>query len=236
METINTLAAKYNLFTENNLPKEWQSYWNDHMNGYQQAKEISIPEFFTNTKNFECGLFFKCLKSEGNYYHIEYCGILVKSKNSNLLCMLQKGWRTNDKYTLTPLHELINEYSRNIDHYSRQEIYNKTIKPNLIGVFTEKKVSEWVNYCHDLLIAYKDKNEVVNNKAVEAEKKVTNFINSLNGNCTVQVHDTSKDNKCWYIQTQMFYVTFKLDLKSGFLSEIIKFEGNLENITTIANK
>ena len=233
MNNLKTIAAQFNLFEENNLPQDYQNYWDNQMNEYNKAKGVVLPQFLVDNSNFEIGLFFKCevqdKETENEYKYIEHSYILVKSKDSEIICILQFDSKSK-KYYLHPYYELIAKFNRGLSSYERQDVYNKLreIEPNYIGVFTEKKLNDWLNFCTIKLKALEDKYNEVCGKNEEGRQTVLNFIKSLNGKCEVKEFKNS-----WFIKTKFFSVEFNLDVQSGYLDKKIRFEGNLNDIIEI---
>lgn len=229
MKNIHEIAKDFNLFTESNLPKDYQDYWNTNMNDYRKAKGIVIPEFILNSPNYESGLFFRCdiqdKGTEKEYKYIEHSYILVKHKDSNLLLMLQRN--RQDKYYLYPYYGLLHKY-HSISSYEIAAVRNSLTEPMYIGVFSEKKLFAWVEYCINYVNASEAKYNEITSKTNDKEKEVKDFIASLNGNCEVMEY-----KETWYIKTKLFDITFNLDKQSGYLSKKITFNGTLEDITKI---
>jgi hypothetical protein len=236
---IETLAANFNLFTTENLPEKFKAYYNERIETNEYKKNVGlIPEFILNNSNYESGIFWECrIQDEGTKkecYYIEHSYKLVLKKDSSTLLMLMSNYNTKGKFCLHPYFGELRSLENKIDSYKKRYEIEKLKKPCLIGVFSEKKLNDWVNYCNDYINTLKALNNEISEKNKVAEKEINDFINSLNGKCTVRVWEAKyNDYKSWCIETELFEVNFKLTEESGYLQQEIKFKGNLNNVAAI---
>jgi len=231
MKNLNEIASQYNLFQSNKIPKDWIEYWDNNMNDYQKSKGIVLPQFIVENKNFEIGLFFECkiqdAGTDKEFKYIDNNYILVKYIHSETICIVKYESRSK-KYILNPLYNLYSKYY-NVLGSMRNEVYKSVNSPNLIGVFTEKKLIDWVTYCTDLVNAFESKYNEVNNKINDGQIEIDNFIKSLDGkNAKIERFK----NKT-YIETNLFYISLTLDSQSGYLSNEIRYKGGLKDIIEI---
>ena len=226
-QNIHTLAAKFNFFSKENIPAEFREYWN--LSPRIRGEHIIIPEGLKNLKNIEVDLFFKCVKEE-EYNTIQGNYILVKLKSSDLLCVLNSY---KEKYRLHPYWEYIREAGLGLDSYKISKITNEQISPNKIGVFTEKKISDWVTYCENYINALKTAAQTVESTNNKHKKEIEDFINSLDKVKEVRVE--RYENRTT-VYTPLFTVDFKLFSGSGYLEKKIVFSGNINDVSKILNK
>ena len=228
---LNQKCAELNLFTFGNIPTQWTKpqklgdstfdYSEKVNNNYTLPSEILYK--------YEHGLFWDCRKqlknnsNEVELYYIERSQILFLSPKGNLVRLISyKG-----KYSFSPDYSHFREVER-VSHYKRKDIYEKSglKEPNNIGVFTEKKINEWLEYCDNLIDLNKSIVEGANDKNKQIEQQIENFINSVK--CNVQKWSNNTD-----VVTEHFRVTFTHDKQSQYLSKKIEFKGTLEDIQRI---
>jgi hypothetical protein len=232
MKTIQAIAAQYNLYLQSDLPKEYKEYWDNRMNEYNKGLKVAIPQFIVDNPNFDVGLFFECrIQDEGTekeYKYIEHNYILVKREGSDLICMLKSN--NKGKYYLYPYYSLLRKFISDISNHETKEVYEELLRkePNLIGVFTEKKLNDWFDHCQLKVHLFKQKYEEINGKSEESKQIVLDFIEKLGDKCTVKQH-----KNWWAVETKHFYVDFTLDYQSGWLDQKIRFKGKLQSIIDI---
>jgi hypothetical protein len=236
MNNLKNKAAELNLYVSNEIPKEYTQsqilngstfdYSDKVNNNYTLPSEI--------LQKYEHGLFWECRKQYTNtepqqveLYYIEHSRLLFLSPKGNLL-RLVKDRQNKYSFSLDYSHyKEVQKVSYNTRILAQKE--SNLIEPNKIGVFTDKKIIDWLNYC--------DKEAELNNKIVQEsnnknkdiEAEIQNFINSVP--CKVSKWDNKTD-----IQTKYFRVLFTHDKSSQYLSKQITFSGLLTDIINIENK
>lgn len=236
------LAAKEGLFTVNNIPYTHSEYFNERIKDskYHNGSECVIPDYLTDNKNIECNIFFECkIQDEGTpeqLYFIERYYILLKRKDDNFFCMLQSGYHTKGKFYLHPFYSFT-KFAYKIENYKRTEAIKKLSEPNLIGVFTDKKIDSWFNYCNGYINTLKGLLNTVEDKNKEQRELVNNFYTSLkDDNKSTHTYTSNGDREITTIKCNFFTVRFELYFMSGYMNKTISFEGGLNEIINITNK
>jgi hypothetical protein len=191
------------------------------MNLQEKAKQLgftpndrqSIIPFISD--KFEDGYFYN---ETGNYEVY-----LVKKKDSDLVFWLRES---KGKYKLF----LVHEQNLGLSYYSLRHLEFEAKEPNEIGVFTEKKILDWLAYGEAKFLAEKRLLEQVNyNNAIilaeieEFARKVKSNVDSLGGG-----------NK--RVSTKNFTVNFTIDTHIGSVSNEIKFIGKLDDVVKLLNQ
>lgn len=224
MKTLKELAAEHNLYQLNDIPPQWCGEYCRKDGGRE------IPDFLKNLQGYEVGNFFKCkIQDKGTpkeLYFIEYhTEILLKKNGSDLLIRLNED-TYRKKYTFYPYWDYLHKY-HNISYYKKQDALKNLKEPDQIGIFSEKKVEDWVKYCHDYIKIMDNLYNEVEEKNAVIEKDIQNFINSLEG-CKVSTYQ----NKT-YIETDLFEIQFEHFKDQNYLSQNITFKGTLQDIVKI---
>ena len=235
METLKQITSKLNLFTFSDIPKEYtqKQILNGSTFDYSEKanNDFVLPSEILN--KYEHGLFWECRKqykndkpTEVELYYIEHSRILFLSPKGNLIRFVKDR---NNKYSFSLDYSHYREV-QNVSYYQREEARKKSgiVEPNYIGVFTDKKVNDWLNYCDQEAELNKQIVDSSNDKNQEIEKEIETFINSMP--CEV-----SKWNNNTEIKTNLFKIVFTHDKKSQYLSKKIEFTGTLKDITKIEN-
>lgn len=224
-ETLSTILAKKNWHQADRIPKGWE--------GLEIRKaQFYLPDFFTSSGNYETGIFYNCLSSTNykgeSYNYIEGVELFIKHIDSNIVMTMRHNGK--NKYTFFPAWFQMFK-SHNISSHQRTKAVEAINIPNSIGVFTEKKMFEWVKYCENYVSALNNALNEVENKNNDLEKEIESFIKSLQGDCKVE-----RWAKYTIVQTSFFIVEFSIDKSCGYLSKKIQFNGNLKEIISITNK
>jgi hypothetical protein len=229
MSTLKSLAQKFNLYTSSDLPDVYKKYYNEMCENTQVTK-VKVPDL--EYPDFDLDLFFECRVQDAGtnkeLYYIERYYIIVKHKSSDVLFMLMTN--NQGKFYLHPYYGQSYKYN-GIDPYKKNELLSTIKEPHYIGVFSERKLVDWVKYGIQYMATLESLYIQVN-EANEAHKKnIDLFISSLNGDCKINHYDNS-----WHITTKLFDVTFNLDKRNGYLSHNIIFKGGLTSVAEIVNK
>ena len=224
MKDLKTILSENKWFPADGRPQGWENL--------EIRKPIFfIPEFFTTSKYYETGIFYNCLTStnwegrENNY--IEGVELFIKHVESNTVITMrgQKG-----KYSFYPAW--FHMFKSNvISSHQRMKAIESIDKPNLIGVFTDKKMFEWVKYCENYINALNSALNEVENKNAELENEIENFIKDLKGKCKVE-----RWAKYTIVQNDYFRVEFSIDKSCGYLSKKIQYNGDLQGIVFLTNQ
>ena len=232
-------ASEYNYYTLENIPvnvlaDEWFA------KSYDFKKELfaknSIPEGLESIPDIEVYAFakvneqfknnFKDEAKEHELYYIDHFYTLIYSEKLNLLCQLMNR---NGKYYLFPLYDVVNKLHHKTSYEQRKPFLSQIKEPNMIGVFTAKKINDWLNYCIDYVAKCEECLNSVTNKSSENQKIIDETIKSLGG-CNVHKYNNSTE-----IQTPLFRITFELLDNGAYLRKKIEYTGTIGDIIKIIN-
>lgn len=222
---LKTLAASFNLYQLQDIPAR---YKNDYFEHRINCGHKDIPADLLNIKSIEIGLFYEC-KQDTNYknevtYYVDHSFILIKEINSPVLCMLMAN--SSNKYWLHPYYSLIHKY-HGISSYKRNDTIKALKEPNMIGVFNEKKVKDWFNYCYSYITALEDLYNLYNSENEKIEQSIKEFIQNNKG-CEVSTYNNITD-----ITAGLFRIRFTHHKDQKYLNTEITFKGTLNDITKI---
>ena len=228
-------ASELNYYTLETIP---QNVLNDDWfaKSYEfkteQFNKIIIPNELKNIDDIEVFVFAKISEQfENNFkdetikkhelYYIDNFYILVYSKKLDLICQLMNR---NGKYCFHPLYEVLNKLQYKTSYEQRKPFLNQLKEPNQIGVFTPKKVNDWLLYCIDYIAKSKECLNSINSKLIENQKIIDDTIKSLKG-CEVRKYHSST-----VIKTPLFTISFELLNNGSYLSQKIKYTGTINDI------
>lgn len=228
MKTLDQLAKEFNLYRPDNIPAIYRN--NDNFEHRIKIGHKEIPEFLTSLKGYEAGLYYEC-KQDTNYegivtYYVDHAHILLRENNSELVVMLMNN---KGKFYFHPYYDILRKYN-SISHYMRDETLKSLKEPNLIGSFTEKKVKDWLFYCHMYIIVLDSLYDSVNDKNQKIEEEIKAFCDSLPG------AKISENRNVTYIETHLFSVRFEHIKEERYLKKDIRFNGDLSDIILITNE
>ena len=134
----------------------------------------------------------------------------------------------NKKYHFELDFDVMHKY-HTINYKYQNEAIIDIIRPNDIGVFTQKKINDWINYIEKkiraldiLLIKHSQSN-------VNLQKQIDDFI------CSIPKKTISTYQNKTRIHGQYFDVTFELDTENSNLHRTIEYKGGLSNVTKFEN-
>lgn len=219
-------GAEINYFTPDNLPAEAleNQYFKERLNGYlQRYADIKIPEALLP---FGAVALFKLDRDTTGagetLFYVDYPGvhICLLSPAGNMCQLISR----NGKYEFFPVYPVVNRLHRTTSYVFRKPFLEKVKEPNKIGVFTPRKVADWLSYCDQYISACKEaENSLLSNKA-KNEQKIRTIIDALPG-CKVRSYQNST-----YIETKIFCIDFELCDNGNYLGQKIQFRGTLEDI------
>lgn len=234
MKTIEEIAANYSYFTFDSMPEyvknddyfsrqlEWKT---------KQFYQINIPDGILACKNVRVGVFaevreqFKNITNEHELFYIEHFPILIFSEKISIPLMLM---RDREKFYLHPLYSEVYKAQGNTTYNQRRERMSRLKEPNKIGVFTENKISAWVDYCIEYLAACNEVRLAVENKKAENLAYIESVIAATDCKAVERYHDIT------VIKTNYFSIEFELQDNGNYLRKKITFNGTIETI--IQNK
>ena len=225
MKNLKAVAAEFNLFQVADIPAK---YVNDNYDHRVKCGDYNMPEFITGLKGYESGLFYEC-KQDADYkgvitYYIDHSYLLLKKEGSGIMLMVMKD--RNNKYYLHPHYYHLRKYN-GINYHIKGEALKAIKEPNYIGVFTEKKIIAWIEYCENYIQILENVYNEVNNKNDEIKAKIAAFIASVPG-CKVSTYSNTTD-----VETKLFRVRFDHFKDQKYLSTKIDFKGDLSDITEV---
>lgn len=228
MKTLNELAAKFDLYQVKDIGEAWKKDKELFDHRIKCGTQI-IPEFMLTLPTYEVGLFYQCqIQDKGTakeIHYIEHSYIIVRRKDNDLLMMLKQ--ERNNKYYLYPYYNYMHKY-HDIDYNLRNTATKGMNEPNHIGVFTEKKVNDWTEYCVKFIAAHENLLTSVNDKNTGIENEITDFIAS------VQPCEVDKwQNRYTDVTTEHFKVRFEHFRDQNYLNTQITFKGTLKDIAEL---
>lgn len=235
---LQEIASKFNLFTYEGMTQEYKDIFDNKLNDYSKKPRFTIPEFFNNNPSFEIGIYYQCkvedARTDKEYKYIEHNYILVKYINSELIFILSDIWNKQGKFSLYPYYEYFNKFN-SISNSLKNAVREKENEPNYIGVFSDKKVIQWVTYQERQINALNALLIEVNNKNIENENFVNDFIKKLGDKATVSKWE-NRTQKHYNIHTALFDVYFTIHLDINYLEKKISFKGDINEIIKITSK
>ena len=224
-------AKKFNLYQLQDIPDIYKT--DSHYEHRIQCNKKEIPSELTYMECISVGLFYECkqdtnYKNETNYY-IEHSYILCIGENTPLLMLQGNDYRNKGKYYFNPYYGIMHKY-QNINYEIRNESIKELKEPNRIGVFTDKKVIEWLKYSIQYISTLEKVYENVNNENKRIEDEIKNTIESLKG-CNVSTYQNITD-----IDTPLFRIRFKHFKDQKYLNTTIEYKGNLQDVIKLNNQ
>lgn len=237
---LNAEAAKFNLFTAENIPAIYTQPQVLNGSTFEYASRIerdkqnyTLPSEIL--KEFTHGLFFECKQQKRNFseeielYYIDHSYTLFLTPSGNL-AMLR---RHKDKYTFMPYYSYLHKW-QNYEYNKREKALKEAgiVEPQQIGVFTAKKIENWLNYCDSYI-------NCINSYAAEAqgenekiEQQIKEFISKSGGTASIY----GSDPTVTAVDCKMFQVRFNHYKRSQYMSHEVTFKGSLNDILSIVSK
>lgn len=223
-------AAKYNYHQFDNIPNEVKTdkYFIENCYKQESWETHDIPEFFKTSK-YEVGYFaeIKAQKKNGSdeieLYYTESFNILLFDDKLDYPLLLKKESKTG-KYYLFPVYLLVNRLEDKTNYQQRKPFLSELSEPNKIGVFSDKKIADWVNYCEAYIKALEECKKDIESKKAENESYIQSVIDSLPG-CEVE-----KWQNQTIIVTKLFHIEFTLLDNGNFLNKRIVYTSGIQDI------
>lgn len=229
MKNLKQLAATFSLYTVEDIPSNLREEFSNRINN--GLRDAIIPPtleiLLISNPDYEVGVFFNC---EGNVVEDEF--ILFKKKDSELLLMMGKQWKT-EKYLFSPYHAYRRKYNQ-ISNRIKDARIAELKEPNKIGDFTRNKVEAWVKYCEDYIAACEKCFVEINTRNAEIEKQIQDFIDANEGCKVTKGGNNYSTTKSTYVDTPLFTVIFEHNKAEKFLGTKIVFKGELADVTKIS--
>ncbi len=229
MKKLETLAAKYGYYNLGSLPEHVKNdkYFKDRPEWATEAfYDRPIPEGLKALKTVQVGAFARVreqFNNDGSHdlYYVDGFETLVLSEKTDMLLALRyyKG-----KYSLHPINRILITAQEGATYNQIRPYTDGLGEPNRIGVFTDRKINDWIDYC----IAYVDACK----KAAEAlrEKKQANLATVEDFIKSTSVKNVQRNGKYTTVETNFFTVDFEMEDGGEYLRTKIRFEGDLETI------
>ena len=225
MEDFKNLAAKKGYYTLDNLPNEilTNTWFSERFEGYvKNWNDYKIP---TSLNKFDYVCKFFEIANDGERCYMDGM-VLLAFDGKNIRSL--RGYK--GMYRMYPLHQDTCQYQM----YLNTRDLPQLDRPNLIGVFTEKKLKEWFNWC-DTYVTELVKS-ATNRKSKEAECRdiIAKFI------ADIKNIDPAMKLREWqdsvFIETHNFDVTLKLTDNNTHLESKINYRGGLEDLLKLLKK
>ena len=229
-------AAKIGYYQFENLPEHVKNnpYFKENYLNPEKWEKWVAPDFF-NTSKYEIGMFakvrtqYKNFSDEIELYYIDYFVILLFDDSLDFPLIMKNDWRTK-KYHFHPVYELINKLTLKISYEQQKPFLAEIKKPNKIGVFSDKKLADWVEYCREYVFALEKCNDTITGKKTENQKYIDSVVNSMLG----AKIDTHKNYTT--IENKLFRIEFALLENGAYLQKKIEFKGAIEDIIKLHNE
>lgn len=233
LKKFNQHCKDFNLFTLENLPEilfETQCIRDDFKVNYTDkinSAKIETPSEILN--DFGPVLLFE-VREQINHFtkqteliYIDHIYTAFCTPAGNI-AILRKPSYKGDKYEFM-LHYSHYRQVQNIAHYKRERAQKEAnhTDPQKIGVFTHKKVLNWLEHCDKEEILNAKIVEQANDKNKEIEAQIKDFATRSGGTVTAW-HDNTQV-KCKY-----FTVIFEHNRRDQYLSTKIEYTGSLNQI------
>lgn len=212
-----------NLYTASNVPSTHaEAFASYNSNEYRVRNRDQHAELATKY-GFE--LYYEC-RQDTDYtgkvtYYIEHV-YWLRVTEKGTVCMFRHN---KGKFYFHPFYA----YDRLVS-YEQKRAFNFSVKePNYIGVFTDKKVNDWLNYCDAYVAELNRVKAEVEGKQNSAKDKIEHFIKSVKG------AEVSRYKNRVNVETSKFRVEFTVH-ENGYLSENIEYRGNSTNLINLLNK
>ena len=240
MKNLLEVAKKLNLYTKENAPKilfETQtiknSYKNfsvnymDKINSFKPMLKNEILDKFENALMFEFREQYKNNSDEVELYFVEHSHDCFLTPQNNI-AILRHDYKTK-KYYFAPYYSYFKDVQK-VSHYKREQLKKESLKePNCIGVFTEKKVNDWLNFVDAEILQNLQIIEEADRLNASIEAEINDSINKLKGEVS-RYQDTTQ------IKTDKFIVSFKHEKKDCYLSKKVEFSGTIEDVLRLTSK
>lgn len=233
MKTLSELkawAAENKMYVAEDIPA-------DCMNGHTERtikREMpKIPDFFVGNKNYIVAVFwfaydYSSLDGTHERGIEDHCRIIVLDVRSEIVATMSVPDRFGIKNTYTfhipqPAYKIIRSLSCSVIDKAIEGIN----MPNKIGVFSEKKVQDWLKYVRDYHVAIGKAYADVCLKNAQNKLKIGEFIAQV-GQCEAIEYGNSTT-----IDTKHFRVVFRWNTQDGTMFSSIEYRGTIEDIISL---
>ena len=186
-------------------------------------KNLPLPIYKgINLDGFE--LYYDCetRNYDGAITHIinSYDTILAK-EYKGILCILRNH---KGKYYLHPEYKHENRVS--FSYSIKKEALKDLKEPNYIGVFSPKKINDWLEYCYNYVRILQETEEKhkAKNDLIRQEIEDIHAMGKPNGS----IQDTHTFTKVGKFEIEIIH-----DIKEAWLTKKIRFNGNVDDIKSL---
>lgn len=227
-------AAKSGYYQLSNLPEHIKSdKWFSEKYLNSEMWEQNIPAIFEDS-TFDVGVFAEVRSQKKNFsdeielYFVDHFKVLLFADELDYPLMVQRENRTN-KYYLYPINNVVNKLQRSTNYDQRKPYLDAIKEPCKIGVYSDKKVIAWINYCAEYINALQACNDAISGRKKEHESCIKSVIDSL-PTANVQQHQNTT-----YITTKYFEIKFEIRDNGNYLHKQVHFIGKIEDIIKITD-
>lgn len=227
MKSLKEICKENSRFTWDEIPEEWS----ESKERKRNPGAVKVPDFLQEMENLETGVFWECRiqdkGTEREYRYIEgYPAILVKMGDTVAQLSEKKHYNDNKKSFFLPWFMGMKYGKMDKTWWPNPD------KPNYIGVWSEKKVKDWLRYVAEYRNAMEAAMEEIESKNLEIEKKIKNFLDTVPG-AKVSCYESSIQVEHVRVTTNLFEMRFEHSKRNGYLSEKIEFNGTLLDVSRI---
>jgi hypothetical protein len=229
-------AAAKGLYTRSNIPPQYRAKQTSRGSEfdfytYVLQDENKVPDEVLN--KFTSDFFYRCYEQEENFsdkielYVIERGADHIFLSPKGHLCRLLCN---KNKYAFHPHYAYLRKWS-DISHHLKKEAIKEAglSEPNRIGVFTEKKVLQWLQYCDTYIEVMEALCKKADSRNDEIEAEIKTFIQRSGGNVSTYHNITDVTVK------GLFEVRFEHNKESQYLSTKIEFRGAASDLLNLLN-
>ena len=229
MKTNNEKAQVYGYYTANNVPRDvmaneyFAQKWEDTK---RRCNAMALPVGLNPER---AGVYFKLGKeteTSGNVFLFADCVVILVFSDKTDVPMILREYK--GKYSLFPVWEWMLRERNSIPSGALRACSADLIEPNRIGVFTERKVNEWIDYC----LAVMEREMTCINETlmkVEANKKYMRECVADFEKLGARIWGNVKNGEVW-INLTGFSIHLELCEYGTFLSKKVDFLGNVEDV------
>lgn len=231
MTTLKELAAQYDLYMAEDIPAKYFNKDSRYQAGFK-SDTSAIPETLTKSDLVEVGVFYECETqdkgTDREYHYIENTYILLKGKDSNVLLMLMgNDYRNKGKYYFHLYYGIQNRLTYAIDNYQIRDAFKGLQEPNRIGVFTERKISDWLAHGEAYAAALNNLHAEWQAKNKEIEVRIQTIKD-----CLPHAKINDHGDHLW-LTTDMFEVELTHQRRNAYLDIKTRFKGGWADVARI---
>lgn len=152
--------------------------------------------------------------------------------DSGTLCLCIKEYGKGGKYYLYPYYGYRSRCNV-MDIHRVRDAEAEVKEPNKIGVYSEKKVKDWMDYCDKVVAVYDRLLKEHSEKLERAKDEFASILSQFDKKHIVNLNE--KDFSA-YIRTQNFRVSLSVNFKQGTMEKEVTFVGDIGDVIRIDGK